>query len=606
MDQVFLEYYRRNLVHLRELSNEFAAQFPKIASRLGISNLAIRDPFVERLLEGTAFMAAKVEQRFDDGYPLFLQSLLSRVCPLLNVPLPAALVARFTLPPDNYRITPLDINHTFQPPVSQHSSAVLFRPLWPLTLAPFEVEQLSYEQGILQLLPDGELKELDCRGVLSLKLSSQGTAQDSQTDQLFFYVNSGISDVSHLTYLLEHELLAVYAGVPGQLKRVRGVTVSGTLLSQPDNLLSKALGALPGICAMQLYLRYPQLFNFITLNGVSRLLEASGHARQFQVLFLLKKEVHFTRQLKSEQLLLNCAPLFNLFERRTDRVKITRERELLLEVDNAAPHDYEIFSVRSLELFDRQNALKMRALPFYQVQDGFDVDSGAFFAVRRSLRSRGLQHTRENYRKTDTWISLSGKGYLSSDDKLYELCGNIWCTNADLAVDLPRNTALSERGGTIAGSVLTLPLPPLSPALLRGVANSFDQLSYLMLNMQSLLLQSPQTALELLKSMVLMLCAAEDDTQRMLSAAIKKVSSAAEVFRHVRRGCVYFERGYRLSVTLNESDLAGHGLYFVGRVLREVFNDYTRINLPVAFDLYTVESGQICSWEPEPAVDDLQ
>ena len=89
MKDGFLEYYRTNLEHLRELSAEFARQNPKIASRLDMSQHETRDPFVERLLEGAAFLSARVEQKFDDGYPLFLQSLLQKLCPLMAVPLPS-------------------------------------------------------------------------------------------------------------------------------------------------------------------------------------------------------------------------------------------------------------------------------------------------------------------------------------------------------------------------------------------------------------------------------------------------------------------------------------------------------------------------------------
>ena len=60
MDKAFLDYYRENLAHLRESSGEFAAEFPKIAARLELTAENCQDPFVERLLEGTAFLAARV------------------------------------------------------------------------------------------------------------------------------------------------------------------------------------------------------------------------------------------------------------------------------------------------------------------------------------------------------------------------------------------------------------------------------------------------------------------------------------------------------------------------------------------------------------------
>ena len=60
MDPRLLRYYNEELRHLREMGAEFAKSFPKIAARLGIEGLEVTDPYVERLLEGVAFLAARV------------------------------------------------------------------------------------------------------------------------------------------------------------------------------------------------------------------------------------------------------------------------------------------------------------------------------------------------------------------------------------------------------------------------------------------------------------------------------------------------------------------------------------------------------------------
>ena len=57
MDPRLLRYYNEELRHLREMGAEFAQQFPKIAARLGMDGLEVTDPYVERLLEGFAFLA---------------------------------------------------------------------------------------------------------------------------------------------------------------------------------------------------------------------------------------------------------------------------------------------------------------------------------------------------------------------------------------------------------------------------------------------------------------------------------------------------------------------------------------------------------------------
>ena len=60
MDPRLLRLYSDELGHLREVGAEFAREFPKIAARLGIEGMEVTDPYVERLLEGFAFLTARV------------------------------------------------------------------------------------------------------------------------------------------------------------------------------------------------------------------------------------------------------------------------------------------------------------------------------------------------------------------------------------------------------------------------------------------------------------------------------------------------------------------------------------------------------------------
>ena len=75
MDPRLLRYYNRELQHVREMGGEFAKEFPKIAGRLGMENLEVADPYVERLLESFAFMSARVQLKLDAQYPRSLWPL---------------------------------------------------------------------------------------------------------------------------------------------------------------------------------------------------------------------------------------------------------------------------------------------------------------------------------------------------------------------------------------------------------------------------------------------------------------------------------------------------------------------------------------------------
>ena len=82
MDPRLRTLYQGELEHLRDMGTEFAQQFPKIAGRLGMSEMSgveVADPYVERLLEGVAFLAARVQLKLEAEFPSFTQSLLEIV-----------------------------------------------------------------------------------------------------------------------------------------------------------------------------------------------------------------------------------------------------------------------------------------------------------------------------------------------------------------------------------------------------------------------------------------------------------------------------------------------------------------------------------------------
>src|SRR5437016_10769814 len=84
MDERLLDLYNTELRHLRETAAEFGRDFPKIAGRLSLdldAKEVCPDPYVERLLEGFAFLAARVHLKLDAEFPRFTQGLLETVYP---------------------------------------------------------------------------------------------------------------------------------------------------------------------------------------------------------------------------------------------------------------------------------------------------------------------------------------------------------------------------------------------------------------------------------------------------------------------------------------------------------------------------------------------
>ena len=94
MDPRLLRLYNEELTHLREVGAEFARDFPKIAARLGMENLEVSDPYVERLLEGFAFLAARVQLKLDAEQPRLIAHLLESLYPNFLAPTPSMMIVR--------------------------------------------------------------------------------------------------------------------------------------------------------------------------------------------------------------------------------------------------------------------------------------------------------------------------------------------------------------------------------------------------------------------------------------------------------------------------------------------------------------------------------
>ena len=85
-------YYQSELNALRHLGRRFCERNPALAPFLGDSG---RDPDVERLLEGFAFLTGRLRQKLDDQLPELSHSLMHLLWPNYMRPLPAFSILQF-------------------------------------------------------------------------------------------------------------------------------------------------------------------------------------------------------------------------------------------------------------------------------------------------------------------------------------------------------------------------------------------------------------------------------------------------------------------------------------------------------------------------------
>ena len=65
MDRRFLRYYEQELRFVRDLGGEFASSHARVANRFGLEADSCADPYVEWLLDGFAFLAARVHLKLE-------------------------------------------------------------------------------------------------------------------------------------------------------------------------------------------------------------------------------------------------------------------------------------------------------------------------------------------------------------------------------------------------------------------------------------------------------------------------------------------------------------------------------------------------------------
>src|SRR3984885_10851415 len=94
MNREFLDLYNRELQLHNEQAREFAEEYPGIAERLGGILEDRVDPLVSGLLEGAAFLAARVQLKLKHEFPEFTSNLLEQLVPHYLAPTPSAMLAK--------------------------------------------------------------------------------------------------------------------------------------------------------------------------------------------------------------------------------------------------------------------------------------------------------------------------------------------------------------------------------------------------------------------------------------------------------------------------------------------------------------------------------
>ena len=119
------------------------------------------------------------------------------------------------------------------------------------------------------------------------------------------------------------------------------------------------------------------------------------------------------------------------------------------------------------------------------------------------------------------------------------------------------------------------------------------------MNVSALLYQDSNIGKNVLRQMIGAFYGGNADEKTLMQNALYEFKTKKTMFRFVQFGKVFYEQGYELTVTLDEKELTGVGVYAFGVMLKNLISDYCAINLPIKFKIRGVERGEIATWDQD-------
>jgi type VI secretion system protein ImpG len=616
MDPRLLQYYNQELQHLREMGAEFAQQFPKIAARLGMEGIEVVDPYVERLLEGVAFMAARVQLKLDAEFPRFTQRLLEIVYPNYLAPVPAMLVAQFQ--PD------LNDNNLARGFTVSRGSGLLaqagkedrtnceFRTAHEVTLWPLEITSAQY----FSFAPDLPLSSLRVgqrvKGGVRLRLRATAglTMNQLALDRLPVYVAGG----DEVSFKL-HELClgacvgvlvrpltqsqAWYEWLPAESVRPAGYR-------DDEALLPPSARSFQGYRLLQEYFAFPHRFLFFDVHGLGPALRRHAGNELEIVLLFERGESALESVVDASNFALFCTPAINLFPRRTDRIHLTDDTySYHVVVDRTRPMDFEVFEIMEVTGYGVGSDSEQPFFPFYAAYHLEGEKHSAYFMVQREARllseSQKQSGLRTSYIGTEVYVSLVDPNEAPYRSDLRQLALRVLCTNRDLTLQMPLHVGKTDFNLDSAAPVQAIRCVkgPSRPRAAHGDGPlAWRFISHLSLNYLSLLDSKDAEGAAALREILGLYAVAADAALKKQIDAVHSVRARPVVRRLPFPGSLAYGRGVEIELEVDELGFQGGSAFLFGSVMEQFFARHVSINSFTETVLRSLARGQVMRWVP--------
>ncbi|MCY1299942.1 type VI secretion protein [compost metagenome] len=229
----------------------------------------------------------------------------------------------------------------------------------------------------------------------------------------------------------------------------------------------------------------------------------------------------------------------------------------------------------------------------------------AYYIVRREPRRLSSQRRRHgpraSYIGSETFVSLVDANQAPYRHDLRQLGVKALCTNRDLPLLMPVDTAKSDFTLEDSAPVLAVRClaGPSRPRASRAHdASAWRLISQLSLNYLSLTEQGQGAAA--LRELLRLYGDPGDPAVQLQIEGLREVRSRPCTRRLPMPGPIVFGRGLEISLEFDENAFRGTGVFLLGSVFERFLTRYVSINSFTETVLRTTERGEVMRWPGNP------
>lgn len=625
MDPRLLNLYEQELRYFRESTSEFARTFPKIAHRLGLEGQEVADPYVERLIEATAFLAARVNLKLDADYPRFTGHLLDIVHPHFLAPTPAMTVCAFDVDLEDANLARGPVlprgSGLRARAASGQNTHCEFRTGQDLRVWPVALTQAQYFSYAPDLPLARHPRARDIRGGLRFTLQATAGLNFSQIpmDALLLHF-AGADDVAwQLHECVLNRPVAVWLrplGTPAGgattagLRELPGSTVQECGFDDDEALLPVTHTGFSGCRLVQEYFACPERFRFARLTGLAPLLATMPVAEVEVVILFSRGDAALEKLVGPDTVRLNCVPAINLFPKRLDRVQVGEGvSQFHLLPDRTRPQDFEVHSVTEVVghsgTVQGEGVQEQRFLPFYAAFHGSRHVHPAYYTTTREPRLLSARQRSEGHRSShigsEVYLQIVDPQEAPFPTQLRQLAVSALVTNRDLPLLLPQGRdndfECMDAFPVQRVRMLRAPSRPVSPVVQEGLG--WKVIDHLALNYLSLADSSPQQGAAALREMLQLYASHADESRQAQVRGLLSVRTRALVRRLPLPGPIAFGRGLEVALEVEPTAFHGGSVFLFGAVMSRWLARHVEVNHFVETVLHAAGRGELMRWRPQ-------